>query len=274
MLVCPWRQCWAPPVCVSRGSRGNAAQKVHPRRPWVMAQDVARTRPSGRPKDGVRKKQARAEPICVLSERDREPPGQRCDRGRRRPPGPGGALHVRAPRHGGPDRGEGTGSAPSLAGCTWQEGRGLGGQAQRWEPRAGHRDERDGGGGRGGETSVRLRGRRGAGRRAPWPGPSAAPAAPRLQGVPRPLPRAGGHPGDGRAVVGPLGAPGHGDHHQQRPDHVQRAAAPAPGGWRLPRKDGCQVRRRRVLAARPAGLSSRRGPRVLPPPARPRLAAG
>lgn len=131
-----------------------------------------------------------------------------------------------------------------------------------------------GGGGRGGETSVRLRGRRGAGRRAPWPGPSAAPAAPRLQGVPRPLPRAGGHPGDGRAVVGPLGAPGHGDHHQQRPDHVQRAAAPAPGGWRLPRKDGCQVRCRRVLAARPAGLSSRRGPRVLPPPARPRLAAG
>lgn len=116
LLVCPWRLCWGPRVCVPHRSRGNAAQ-VYPGR-----QDAAGTRPSGRPKDGVRKKQAPAKPVSVLSERDCEPPGQRRDRGRRRPPGPGGALHVRAPRHGGPDRGEGMGSALSLAGCTWQEG--------------------------------------------------------------------------------------------------------------------------------------------------------
>lgn len=57
-----------------------------------------------------------------------------------------------------------------------------------------------------------------------------------------PLLPAGGHPGDGGAVLRPLGAPGHGDHQQQRPDHVQRAEAPAPGGGRVPCEDGGQVR--------------------------------
>ena len=71
---------------------------------------------------------------------------------------------------------------------------------------------------------------------APAPRPSAIPLVPSLP--------AGGHPGDGRAFLRPLGALGHGDHQQQRPNHVQRTAAPAPGGRRLPREDGRQVRPR------------------------------
>lgn len=63
--------------------------------------------------------------------------------------------------------------------------------------------------------------------------PLASPSLPSLT--------AGGHPSDDRAIVRPLGPPGHRDHQQQWQDHVQCAAAPAPGGWCLPCKDGGQV---------------------------------
>lgn len=79
----------------------------------------------------------------------------------------------------------------------------------------------------------------GLGRELPSPAPSPAFSEP-----PGPLATAGGHPGDGRAVLRPLGAPGHRDHQQQRAHRVQRAPAPAPGGRRLPRQDGRQVRSR------------------------------
>lgn len=71
---------------------------------------------------------------------------------------------------------------------------------------------------------------------------------------------AGGHPGDGGAVLRPLGAPGHGDHQQQRPDHLQRAEAPAPGGGRVPREDGGQVRPRTTALALPAEPLWKMGP--------------
>ena len=70
----------------------------------------------------------------------------------------------------------------------------------------------------------------------PLPQLSASPLAP--------SPPAGGHPGDGRAVLRPLGAPGHRDHQQQWAHHIQRATAQAPGGRCLPREDGRQVRPR------------------------------
>lgn len=52
---------------------------------------------------------------------------------------------------------------------------------------------------------------------------------------------AGGHPGDDRANVRPLGPPGHRSHQQQWQNHIQCAQAPASGGWCLPCKDGGQV---------------------------------
>lgn len=51
----------------------------------------------------------------------------------------------------------------------------------------------------------------------------------------------GGHPGDDRAVVRPVGPPGHRNHQQQRQNHIQCAPAPASGGRCLPCKDGGQV---------------------------------
>uniref|UniRef100_A0ABI8AEJ8 DDHD domain-containing protein n=1 Tax=Felis catus TaxID=9685 RepID=A0ABI8AEJ8_FELCA len=72
-----------------------------------------------------------------------------------------------------------------------------------------------------------------AGRRPAGPGGALHVRAPGHGGSDR---REGGHPGDGGAVLGPLGATGHGDHQQQRPHHLQRPAAPAPGGGRLPVK--------------------------------------
>lgn len=52
---------------------------------------------------------------------------------------------------------------------------------------------------------------------------------------------AGGHPGDDRAIIRPLGPPGHRDHQQQWQDHIQCAPASAPGGWCLSCEDGGQV---------------------------------
>lgn len=123
--------------------------------------------------------------------------------------------------------------------------------AGRWEPGEDLRGEPGEGG-----SSVGLRGGQGTRRRGQWEESSlAGPSPSRSSGSPHPLPWAGGHPGDGRAILGPLGAPGHRDHQRQWPDHIQRAAAPAPGSWGLPREDGCQVRRRLIPMALPAGPS-------------------
>lgn len=51
----------------------------------------------------------------------------------------------------------------------------------------------------------------------------------------------GGHPGDDRAIIRPLGPPGHRDHQQQWQNHIQCAPAPASGGRCLPCEDGGQV---------------------------------
>lgn len=51
--------------------------------------------------------------------------------------------------------------------------------------------------------------------RFPLPSPSAKPVAPQPSGNPlTPFTATGGHPGNGRAVLRPLGTPGHRDHQQ------------------------------------------------------------